>query len=131
MSIPEHNGPAGDGSAGATKAEPAHQAHDAPAPADRISEAVMAGATVGVVAVGAVLFEIALLPGIAIGVAAMLVPKFVPKAGAALTPMFRSSVRGVYRLSHKTRTMVAEAKEHVDDIVAEAHAERGAPARTT
>jgi hypothetical protein len=92
----------------------------------------MAGATVGAVAVGAVLFEIALLPGIAIGVAAMLVPKFVPKAGAALTPVFRSSVRGAYRLGQKTRTMMAEAKEHMHHIFAEAHAEREAPkARTT
>jgi Protein of unknown function (DUF5132) len=75
------------------------------------------------VAVGVALFEVALLPGMAIGVAAMLAPKYVPKLGTALAPMFKSSVRGVYKFGQKTREMVAEAKEHVHDIVAEVHAE--------
>src|SRR5579862_4953027 len=39
---------------------------------------VTTAATVGVVAVGAALFEVALLPGIALGVAAMLAPKYAP-----------------------------------------------------
>ena len=37
--------------------------------------------------------------------------------------MFRTSVRGVYRFGQRTREMVAEAQEHVSDIVAEANAE--------
>jgi Protein of unknown function (DUF5132) len=81
-------------------------------------------ATVGIVAVGAALFEVALLPGIALGVAAMLAPKYVPKMGAALIPVFKSTVRGAYKFGQKTREMVAEAKEQVHDIVAEVHAER-------
>ena len=80
-------------------------------------------ATVGVVAVGVALFEAALLPGMVIGVAAMLAPKYVPKMGAVLTPMFKSTVRGAYKFGQKTREMVAEAKEQVHDIVAEVHAE--------
>ena len=80
-------------------------------------------ATVGIVAVGVALFEVALLPGMAIGVAAMLAPKYVPKMGAALTPMFKSTVKGAYKFGQKTREMVAEAKEQVHDIVAEVHAE--------
>jgi hypothetical protein len=76
-----------------------------------------------VVAVGVALFEVALLPGMAIGVAAMLAPKYVPKMGAALSPMFKSTVRGAYKFGQKTREMVAEAKEQVHDIVAEVHAE--------
>ena len=87
------------------------------------NEAVTVAATVGVVAVGVALFEVALLPGMVIGVAAMLAPKYVPRMGAALSPMFKSTVRGAYKFGQKTREMVAEAKEQVHDIVAEVHAE--------
>jgi hypothetical protein len=94
------------------------EAHEGP------SEAVTTAATVGVIAVGAALWEVALLPGIALGVAAMLAPKYVPRLSNALQPMFRSSVRGVYKFGQKTKEMVAEAKEQVNDIVAEVHAEK-------
>jgi Protein of unknown function (DUF5132) len=87
---------------------------------------VTVAATVAVVAVGVALFEVALLPGMAIGVAAMVAPKYVPKVGAAVTPMFKSTVRGAYKFGQKTREMVAEAKEQVHDIVAEADAENDA-----
>ena len=100
-----------------------YEGDDAPEDHDRTNEAVMIAATVGVVAVGAALFEIALLPGIAIGVATMLVPKYLPKMGSALTPMFRSSVRGAYKLGRKTREMIAEAREQMQDIAAGTHAE--------
>jgi hypothetical protein len=85
---------------------------------------VTTAATVGVVAVGAALFEVALLPGIALGVAAMLAPKYAPNISAAIGPMFRSSVRGLYKFGQKTNEMVAEAKEQVQDIVAEVKAEQ-------
>jgi hypothetical protein len=88
-----------------------------------VNEAVTVAATVGVVAAGVALFEVALLPGMVIGVAAMLAPKYVPKMGATLNPLFKSTVRGAYKFGRKTREMVAEAKEQVHDIVAEVHAE--------
>lgn len=122
MASPEANG---HGSA------KAHDAPEAGAPAngqdeahEGPSEAVTVAATVGVVAVGAALWEVALLPGIALGVAAMLAPKYVPRISSALTPMFRSSVRGVYKFGQKTKEMMAEAREQVNDIVAEVHAEK-------
>jgi len=87
------------------------------------SDAVATAATVAVVAIGAALFETALLPGLVLGVAAMWAPQYFPKMGAALNPLFKSSVRGVYKLGQKTREMVAEAQEQVHDIVAEVHAE--------
>jgi hypothetical protein len=132
MANPEHNGHAGHMESGATETGAAHDDHaEAQAGAfdagARNNEAITIAATVGVVAVGAALFEVALLPGIALGVCAMLAPKYVPKAGAALTPMFRSSVRGVYKLGQKSREMMAEAKEQVHDIMAEVHAEGDAP----
>jgi hypothetical protein len=114
----EHNGHAADEShAEATTAGEGHE----PNPA--VNEAVTVAATVGVVAAGVALFEVALLPGMAIGVAAMLAPKYVPKMSAALNPLFKSTVRGAYKFGRKTREMVAEAKEQVHDIVAEVHAE--------
>ncbi|SDR36750.1 protein of unknown function [Rhizobiales bacterium GAS191] len=89
---------------------------------------VATAATVAVVGVGVAVFEAALLPGVILGVAAMLVPKYLPQMGAALNPLFRSAVRGAYKMGQKTREMAAEAQEHVHDIVAEVNAE--ADART-
>lgn len=87
-------------------------------------EAVATIATVAVVGIGAAAFEAALLPGIVLGVAAMWLPQHFPKMGEALNPLFRSTVRGVYKMGHKAREMVAEAQEQVHDIVAEVHAEK-------
>ena len=99
------------------------------APDDQ-GEILATAATIAVVAVGAAVFEAALLPGIALGVVAALAPRALPSIGAALAPAFRSSVRGAYRLGQRTREMVAEAQEQVSDIVAEANAEdrKAAPA---
>ncbi len=86
-------------------------------------------ATVVVVAAGAALFEAALLPGIAIGVAAVAAPKYFPKLAAGLGPLFKSTVRGTYKFAQKSKEMFAEAQEHVHDIVAEAKAEGEAAAK--
>jgi len=119
----DHNGHAGETTPSLANAAATNDDHE-PSPLSPLAnEAVTVAATVGVVAVGVALFEVALLPGMAIGVAAMLAPKYVPKMGAALTPMFKSTVRGVYKFGQRTREMVAEAKEQVHDIVAEVHAE--------
>jgi hypothetical protein len=80
-------------------------------------------ATVAVVAVGAALFETALLPGLALGVAAVAAPKYLPRLSASLNPLFRSTVRGTYKLAQKSKEMFAEAHEQVNDIVAEVKAE--------
>jgi hypothetical protein len=110
----------------------AHDGHDMSA-----SEEVAAGphdeaqngglnmtvATVVVVAAGAALFEAALLPGIAIGVAAVAAPKYLPKLAGALNPLFKSTVRGTYKFAQKSKEMFAEAHEQVNDIVAEVKAE--------
>ena len=66
-----------------------------------------------------------MLPGLVLGVAAMWAPQYFPKMGEALNPLFRSTVRGAYKLGNKTREFVAEAQEQVHDIVAEVHAEDG------
>jgi hypothetical protein len=86
-------------------------------------ELLATAATVGVVAVGALVFEAALIPGMILGVAAMLAPKALPKIGTALNPLFKSTVRGAYRLSEKAREVAAEMQEQVHDIVAEVKSE--------
>ena len=80
-------------------------------------------AVVAVVAVGAAVFEAALLPGLALGVAAVGAPKYLPKLAGALNPLFKSTVRGTYKFAQKSREMFAEAHEQVNDIVAEVKAE--------
>ncbi len=86
-------------------------------------------ATVAVVAVGAALFETALLPGLALGVAAVAAPKYLPKLSAALNPLFKSTVRGTYKFAQKSKEMFAEAHEQVNDIVAEVKAENESVAK--
>lgn len=80
-------------------------------------------ATIGVVGVGVAVMEAALLPGVVLGVAAVAAPKYLPRLGSAMAPLFRSAVRGVYMAGRKTREVVAEAQEHVSDIVAEVDSE--------
>lgn len=105
-----------------------HAEHAEPASPDQTdadrSELVATVATVAVVGIGAAAFEAALLPGVVLGVAAMWAPKYFPKIGEALNPLFRSTVRGAYKLGHKTREMMAEAQEQFHDIAAEVHAEK-------
>jgi hypothetical protein len=91
---------------------------------------IKAAATIGVIGVGVALIEVALIPGMVIGVAAALAPKYLPQINAGLQPLFKSTVRGAYKLSRKTRAAVAEAHEQVQDIVAEVHAENRTPAQT-
>ena len=99
-------------------------------PADGIDDAeegqdelVATAATVGVVGLGVIVFEAALLPGLVLGVVTMMVPKYLPKLGGAVTPLVKSTVRGAYKMGQKTREMVAEVQEQVHDIVAEVDAE--------
>ena len=113
----------------------ANNGQHAGAPADQPEELesgndelLATAATVGVVAVGALVFEAALLPGMVLGVCAMLAPKALPKIGVALNPVFKSTVRGAYRLSEKAREVAAEMQEQVHDIVAEVKSEGDAKA---
>jgi hypothetical protein len=108
-----HNGH-GDAHANATLEEPQDQENGG------LNKTV---ATVVIVAAGAALFEAALLPGLVLGVAAMAAPKYMPKLAGALGPVFKSTVRGTFKLAQKSKEAFAEAQEHVNDIVAEVKAE--------
>lgn len=54
---------------------------------------VTAAAAVGVVVAGVALFEVALIPGMLLGGAAVLAPKYLPKLRRRLQPVFNSAVR--------------------------------------
>ena len=115
----------GNGSTLEATAEPLEAAQTEavePVAEDR-GDMVATVATVAVVGVAAAAFEVALLPGIVLGVAAVAVPRYLPQLGAAINPLFRSTVRSAYKIGQKTKEMVAEAHEQVHDIVAEVHAE--------
>jgi hypothetical protein len=85
------------------------------------SDVVATVATVAVVGIVAAAFEAALLPGIVLGVAAVWLPQHF--MGPALNSLFRTTVRSTYKIRQKTREMMADAYEQVQDIVAEADAE--------
>jgi hypothetical protein len=108
-----HNG-RGDGHVSAAAEEPKDQENGG------INKTL---ATVVVVAAGAALFEAALLPGLVLGVAAMAAPKYLPRLTSSLAPVFKSTVRGTFKLAQKSKEAFAEAHEHVNDIVAEVRAE--------
>ena|SRR5579872_2819527 len=100
---------------------PSHQEHAAESrPADDL---LASAATIGVVAVGAIIFEAALLPGIALGVAAALAPKYLPKLGDRVQPLIDSTVRSAYKFTRKARATVSEYQERMQDIAAEIHAD--------
>ena len=80
-------------------------------------------ATVVAVAAGAALLETALLPGLALGVAAIAAPKYVSRLARAITPMFRSTVRATYKLARKPGEAFAEAQHQINGIIAEVRAE--------
>lgn len=83
-------------------------------------------ATIGVIGVAAALFDVALIPGIIIGVAAAYAPKYVNNLGDRLQPLFNYTVRGAYKVTRSARSAVAEAQERMHDIAAEVEAEEAA-----
>lgn len=81
--------------------------------------------TVAAVAVAAALIEVEWIPGILLGVAAMLAQNLFPRVGQGVRPLLKGAVRAGYSAFEKTRETVAEAGEQFQDIVAEVRAEHG------
>jgi hypothetical protein len=80
-------------------------------------------ATIAVVGVGVALISTELIPGMLIGVAAALLPGMGPK----LRPFLKSTVKAGFSAVRKTREMIAEAGEQVQDMLAEVQAEDAVP----
>ena len=87
-------------------------------------------AAVAVIGIGAALIEVEWIPGILIGIGAMLAPKLVPGLADAMKPVVRAVIRSSYQAAMKTCEVVAEAKEQLEDIVAEVRAEQEIGATT-
>ena len=82
-------------------------------------------ATAAVVGVAAVLIEAELLPGILLGVAAMMVPKIFPGLTDFARPLVKSTIGLGYKAMAKAQRLVAEATDHAQDMLAEIKAEAG------
>jgi hypothetical protein len=79
--------------------------------------------SVALVGLGVALIEVELIPGMLIGVAAMMFPKLAPRLGNVVRPLVKSAVRAGVVITERARETVAEATEQVQDIVAEVRAE--------
>ena len=91
------------------------------------SDIVGKAATIAVVGVGVALISAELIPGMLIGVAAA----FLPGIGPKLRPFFKSTVKASYSAFRKTREMVAEAGEQIQDVIAEVNTEHAHPAASS
>ncbi|WP_158814131.1 DUF2061 domain-containing protein [Methylocapsa sp. S129] len=80
-----------DGRNQSKRADPA--AARAGAAAKPAQDWVSTAATIGVIAAGVALFEVALIPGMVLGGAAVLAPRLLPGLGRRLQPLFNSTVR--------------------------------------
>ena len=69
---------------------------------------VATAATVAVVGIGTVVVEAALLPAVVLGAVAVWLPKYFPKAGRTLRPLFKATVRSANKINQKTRAVIAE-----------------------
>jgi hypothetical protein len=115
----------GAAKSGAASAEPA-ESEVAEAGAEAAADIGTTIATIGVVGVAVALFDLALIPGMVIGVAAAYAPKYVTNLGERLTPLLNYTVRGAYKVTRSARSAVAEAQERMHDIAAEVEAEEAA-----
>lgn len=80
------------------------------------------------VGVTAAIIESELIPGILIGAGALLVGRMFPRVAKGIRPVAKQVIRAGIAMSDKAREVVAEAGEQVQDMMAEARAEREQPA---
>jgi Protein of unknown function (DUF5132) len=99
--------------------------------ADDQPDVVTTVTTIGVIGVAAALFDVALIPGMVVGVAAAFAPKYMSNIGDRLQPLFNYTVRGAYKMTRSARHAVAEAQERMHDLAAEVEAEEVAAAEAT
>jgi hypothetical protein len=81
-------------------------------------------ATVAAVGIGVALIEVELIPGMLIGIGAMLAPNLLNRLGSGLRPLIKGAVRAGYALVEQTKETMAEASEQYQDIVAEVESEQ-------
>lgn len=118
--MPKHHGPEATGHTAAVQTPTV-----APPPSESTSLSDKA-LTVAAVGVAAALIETELIPGMILGVAAMLAPDLLPKIGGGLRPLLKGALRAGYNVASRARESIAEASEQFQDIVAEVKAEQHA-----
>ncbi len=79
--------------------------------------------TVALAGLALAAIEVELIPGLLIGVAAMLAPKFVPGLDAYMRPLVKTVIGLGHGALTKSKALVAEASEKVQDMVAEVRSE--------
>jgi hypothetical protein len=84
-------------------------------------------ATAAVVGAVALLIEAELLPGILLGVGAMMVAKLFPGVTDHIRPLLKTTIGMGYKAMGKAKELIAEASDHAQDIVAEIKAEAAKP----
>jgi hypothetical protein len=77
----------------------------------------------------AALVKAELLPGILLGVGAMMVAKLFPGITDQIQPLLKSTLGMGYKAMGKTQKLIAEASDRAQDILAEIKAEAGKPIR--
>jgi hypothetical protein len=82
-------------------------------------------ATAAVVGAVAVLVEAELLPGILLGVGAIMLAKLFPGITGQIRPLVKSTIGLGYKAMGKTQELMAEASEHAQDMLAEIKADAG------
>ena len=81
--------------------------------------------TAAVIGAAALLIEIELLPGILIGVGALMLPKLFPGVTDFARPLIKTTIGLGYKAMSKTQQLVAEASDNAQDMLAEIRAETG------
>jgi len=84
--------------------------------AESQDELIATAATVAVVGAGVIIFEAALLPGLVLGIATMLVPKYLPRLGGAVSPLVKSTVRGAYNTRHRADHLQSGDRQRGDAL---------------
>jgi hypothetical protein len=84
-------------------------------------------ATAAVVGAAALLIEVELLPGILLGVGAMMLAKLFPGVTDQVRPLIKTTIGMGYKAMGKAQEMIAEASDHAQDMLAEIRAEAAKP----
>lgn len=88
-------------------------------------------ATAAVTGLAVAVLNAELLPGVLIGAGALLARRLLPDAGPALQPLLRTTVKAGYGVFSALQSVLAEAAEQVEDMVAEARVEQSERTRPT
>jgi hypothetical protein len=106
--------------------ETAQPSSSMPAPGSADMENILGSrlATVAAVGIVAALIEVELIPGMLLGIGAMLAPNLLNRLGSGLRPLVKGAVRAGYAVVEKAKETVAEASEQYHDIVAEVESEQ-------